>query len=49
MENQVKMKGSIPRADFPEQVGISAVEVKHMMDEMEALGFSYESIGRGRI
>ena len=44
MENQVKMKGSIPRADFPEQVGISAVEVKHMMDEMEALGIETHSM-----
>jgi len=44
MENQVKMQGAIPRADFPEQVGISAVEVKHMMDEMEALGIETHSM-----
>jgi len=38
MENQTTTINRIPRADFPEQVGISSLEIKALMEDMEKEG-----------
>ena len=44
MANQTIIASSVPRANFPEQVGISSLEIQRLMEDMEQEGIETHSM-----